>query len=338
MIELITGKPGSGKTYLAVQRMLELPVGKYVIWSNIAGLNVDSFPEPSMFKQIPDDIRHWCQKETQIEYAEACREKYGRPMLVVIDEAQMVFSEKDSGLKGWLSWHRHLGQDIWLIAQHNRMLHQDYVNLAEYEIRALKSSLLNMLVYQYRMGGEAFKTMRRRRDRRVFEAYRSFDQSEVAKASFKLYYWGLAALILVILSVLFFNNRFAAATVGVDRNREKLVGPGSSEKVKSVSPAGVKMAAPVVDKWETLSFAGVLGNKVLVQCSKGLVDLGDAVEAKYLMLEASSSGCIVWSEGKKRVLRRTDKGRQADEAKERGVLPHERSGNVDRGKQAWIGG
>ena len=114
MIELITGKPGSGKTYLAVMRLLEVPVGKYVIYTNIKGLKPEKFAEPSMVKTIPEEDASWFTKEKQVEWSEAVREKYGRPMLVVIDEAQMIFGEKNQGYKGWLSWHRHLGQDIWL--------------------------------------------------------------------------------------------------------------------------------------------------------------------------------------------------------------------------------
>ena len=199
MIELITGKPGSGKTYLAVMRMTALPAGKYVVFHNIAGLKPECFPEPAMMKEIPaGSLENWVTRASQEQFAEAVKEKYGRPMLVVIDEAQMLFGERNEQRKSWLSWHRHLGQDVWLIAQHYRMIHSDYYNLCEYEIRALKSLLVNMLIYQYRTGGEAFKTMRKRKDPKVYAAYRSFDASEAQKPAFHLVYWIVGLMVVAI--------------------------------------------------------------------------------------------------------------------------------------------
>lgn len=175
MIEIITGKPGAGKTYLAVMRLLALPLGKYCVYHNIEGLKSECFPEPEMLRYIePDSIQRFVTRKVQDEYAAAVRDKYDRAMLVVIDEAQMLFGEKNEQRKAWLSWHRHLGQDVWLIAQHYKMIHSDYYHLAEYEIRALRSMLLNQMLYQYRVGGEAFKTMRKRKDPKVYAAYASF--------------------------------------------------------------------------------------------------------------------------------------------------------------------
>lgn len=318
MIEVITGKPGSGKTYLAVQRMMELPLGKYVIWHNIDGLNAEAFPEPSVVRSIPSDLRSWCQKSNQIEWAEACREKYGRPMLVVIDEAQMTFADKNDGLKGWLSWHRHLGQDIWLICQHSRMLHQDYFNLAEYEIRAVKSLVLNMLVYQYRMGGETFKTIRRRRDRKVFAAYRSFDQTEASKPSFKLVYWGVGLIVLCVGGFFLLQKSFADnAKVYEDKKPPgQTKGSGSRDRAYHQSAAVDKP----VDLWETISYSGVVGNRVLVQKldSGFLTDLGEAVREKYALVEASGRSCVVVTANGRRTVRKLPLLVGKDEALESG--------------------
>lgn len=303
MIELITGKPGSGKTYLAVQRLLELPVGKYVIWHNIAGLKPEVFPEPHMIKEIPADLKAWGTKENQIEYADACKEKYGRPMLVVIDEAQMVFGEKNADLKAWLSWHRHLGQDIWLIAQHAKMLHQDYVVLAEYEVRAVKSMILNMLVYQFRVGGETFKTARRRKDTRVFQAYRSFDHGEVSKRGFNLLYWSIALGVLALGGFAWVQyGFFSKAEVAVSSVGKGLRG----DVLRRDEVVSKGRAVEAVDIWEELSYAGVVGNKVLIQRVKGgkLLDLGDVIGMKYGLVRAGTRSALVVTEQGQRELRR----------------------------------
>lgn len=334
MIELITGKPGSGKTYMAVQRLMELPLGKYVIWHNIAGLRSEAFPEPSLVKMIPDDVKAWCAKENQIEYAEACKEKYGRPMLVVIDEAQMVFGEKDAGLKGWLSWHRHLGQDIWLIAQHSKMIHTDYVVLAEYEIRAVRSMVLNMLVYQYRIGGETFKTLRRRRDKRVFAAYRSFDQGEVSKPAFKLVYWAVALLLMAVggfgvLQYGYFGKGAEASQVPVVERVRK----GRAVDV-------VKEVPKPVDVWEELSFAGVVGSKVLVQEKSGvLVDLGDVVRKKYMVVNAGARWVdVMTEEGRKTIRKRPVLLDNLGDSERGGTVPGSDSQRQRRKKDGSVGG
>jgi len=294
MIEIITGKPGSGKTYLAVSRMLELPVGKYVIWHNIKGLKPESFPEPAMVKCIPDDVVTWCGKANQIEWADACQEKYGRPMLVVIDEAQMIFADRNKDLKGWLSWHRHLGQDIWLIAQHSRMLHQDYFNLAEYEVRAVRSLLLNFLVYQYRMGGEAFKTVRKSRDKKVFAAYQSFDQTEVAKKSFRLVYWVGAFVLMAVLAFWGLMHWFSAGAASASERKSPAVSArGSSRSASASAPGpGLKPDLPP-DPWKEVSYQGAMGTKVFVSYQGHLMDLGDAVEEPYHIEKVSTSSCVV---------------------------------------------
>lgn len=315
MIELITGKPGSGKTYLAVQRMMELPLGKYVVYHNIAGLNPDKFPEPSMIKQIPDDLKTWCCKERQIEWADAVKQKYGRPMLVIIDEAQMVFGEKDSGLKGWLSWHRHLGQDIWLIAQHIKMIHMDYTNLAEYEIRAVRSMVLNMLVYQYRMGGETFKTMRKRRDQRVFKAYRSFDQNEASKTPFKLIWWGAAVCALAVGGFFLIQYQFSSKA----SEAQAAVAKKGPIAVKESSKSNDAPGGKVKDPWDEISYAGVMGGKIMVQKvgSGSLMDLGVAVRQRYFVVSASANSAVIWLPTGERTINRVPLGVQGDEAEVR---------------------
>lgn len=315
MIELITGKPGAGKTYLCVMRLMELPVGKYVIYTNIDGLRSDAFPEPNMVKAIPEDIPIWCTKEKMIKWSDAVKEKYGRSMLIVIDEAQMWFGERNTELKGWLSWHRHLGQDIWLIAQHSRMIHLDYVNLCEYEIRAMKNTIFNMFIYQYRIGGESFKTVRKKRDRKVFDAYRSFDLKEEKKKGSNLVYYcvgfGVTGLLVFILGVRWFAGKAEASKLPTPRQVERTVSKKHAPEPKVEEP---------VDPWETIAYAGVVGDRVLVQriSGGGLCDLGEVVHERYGVLNASGRRCeLVVAGGKKRVLVRKPLVAPKDEAEER---------------------
>lgn len=316
MIELITGKPGAGKTYLAVMRLLELPVGKYVVYTNIDGLRADAFPEPNMVKRIESDIPSWCTKANMTKWSEGVQSKYGRNMLIVIDEAQMWFGERNQELKGWLSWHRHLGQDIWLIAQHSRMIHLDYVNLCEYEIRAMKNTIFNMFLYQYRIGGESYRTVRKKTDQKVFGAYKSFDLREEKKKGSNLVYYaigfGVLGLTLFIGGVKWFSSKANASVPvplrGVERVKER-------ERVHKKESLAV-----VVDPWETISYAGVMGNVVLVQRMDGggLCDLGQVVNERYGVVRSNGKMCeVVTGKGVKRVIHRKSIRVEGDAAEER---------------------
>ena len=71
--------------------------------------------------------------------------------LFVIDEAHNFFQTKDDVLVWWLTYHRHLYQDIFLITQNLALIDRKYKPLAEYFYKAVPSSLrLNKKVFKYK--------------------------------------------------------------------------------------------------------------------------------------------------------------------------------------------
>lgn len=308
MIEVITGKPGSGKTYLAVLRLMELEKGKYVVFHNIDGLKHEKMPEPEHYRYVPpDDLPQFITRAKQEEYATAVREKYDRAMLVVVDEAQMYFAERNDARKGWLSWHRHLGQDVILICQHYKMIHGDYYNLAEYEIRALKSLLLNQMVYQYRVGGETFKTMRKGKKASVYAAYQSFQGGEVAKRGFKMLYWLGGGVLLVVVLWLLLMRTLGGKVEAATEKKEVKSAKGVSATVKKVDEKKKS------DPWEGCSYQGVMGGRVLVSYEGALLELSEVVGQKYLLVDAGARGCQVMTVDQKyHVVRRRAQERGAD--------------------------
>ena len=67
-------------------------------------------------------------------------------ILLVIDECQLLFNSRDWGKKGRDAWlrfftlHRHLGYDIILVAQFDRMIDRQIRSLIEYEYKHRKVS------------------------------------------------------------------------------------------------------------------------------------------------------------------------------------------------------
>ncbi|WP_323884914.1 zonular occludens toxin domain-containing protein [Aeromonas caviae] len=110
MITLITGRPGSGKSLLAVEMILENATAERIrpLFCNIDGLDFDKlrcFPldDPTTWPDLPAGS------------------------LVVIDEAQRVMPPRASGAKApahvdFLNEHRHAGLDVILITPDPKLI------------------------------------------------------------------------------------------------------------------------------------------------------------------------------------------------------------------------
>lgn len=140
MISLYSGTPGSGKS---------LDVARTLYWSVRNGKQcICNFPiNTARYKKYPDNFHFWDNSqltpERLTEFAEEINQKRGKvkenSILLVIDECQLLFNSRDWGRKdrsSWLSFftlHRHLGYEIILVAQFDRMLDRQIRALIEYE-------------------------------------------------------------------------------------------------------------------------------------------------------------------------------------------------------------
>lgn len=141
MISLYSGTPGSGKS---------LHVAKTIYWWVRAGNPcICNFPVATeKIKLSRKQDFHFVREdeltpEYLVKFAKDFIKKNGKPkegsILLVIDECQRIFNARDWGQKGradWLSFftlHRHLGYDIILIAQFDRMLDRQIRALIEYQ-------------------------------------------------------------------------------------------------------------------------------------------------------------------------------------------------------------
>ena len=145
MIESYTGTPGCGKTYHAVYEMWEvLKYGGTVI-TNIPL----TLPKKGLFQRGEYDYNFWETMEITpkrlIDYSEKRRKELGVErlredcILLVIDEAQLLFNCRDWNARGRGEWvkffqlHRKLGYHIVLVTQINKMLDRQIQGLLEYE-------------------------------------------------------------------------------------------------------------------------------------------------------------------------------------------------------------
>ncbi len=116
--------------------------------------------------------------------------KQGKSSLVyVIDEAQVYFRKgqekalKEKEVYRYFEYHRHWGQDIYLVTQNIKKLPSDIVYLPEYTITAVPRirSIGAGFRYHWMASGERIKTEVRRKDQAVFALYKSMDVAEQEK-------------------------------------------------------------------------------------------------------------------------------------------------------------
>lgn len=192
MFLFYTGKPGTGKSYKVVYDLFSVD-GKYYVLHNIDGLKHDHFKHPHLFRdwrEFVDDyndtksVLQIFNEEWQKDFCARVNEKYGLPVLVIVDEAHRWFDKTKKAAKAWLSFHRHLGQDIWFVTQKQTMIATDYRGLAELEKRAKNTFLFNLpfyFVYQKRSGPDSCGYEKARKSKKVFSAYKSFELTTGSK-------------------------------------------------------------------------------------------------------------------------------------------------------------
>lgn len=142
MMSLYSGTPGSGKSLHTADRLLNRM--RYVSAPNIVNFPCDfsQIKKPKGTYIYVDNcdltVSYLLNFSKNYEVQIGRRIKEGE-ILLVIDECQLLFNSRDWGRKDraeWLSFfsqHRHLGYDIVLIAQFDRMLDRQVRSLLEYE-------------------------------------------------------------------------------------------------------------------------------------------------------------------------------------------------------------
>lgn len=241
MITLYSGIPGSGKTYKMVAE-LSRQKDKYYVVHNIDGLQEGYLGDYGInfLKYCEDqkiDIVEFFSKEYQIEFTKAVLEKYNRPVLAIIDEAHEWFSVNSKNLKMWLSYHRHLNQDIWLVAHRSTNIPAMYRSFIEVEYRAKSGSFLNIpgfFFYNRILGGQQSGYIKERKSNKIFEIYKSQLIGKVEKKKTPKVMIVLVAGVVFGLSLFFFIPQFILANDPMDLKKLKKGGADADPAVVMV--------------------------------------------------------------------------------------------------------
>jgi zona occludens toxin len=193
MIQLITGIPGSGKSYFSVYKIIEhLNKGDIVI-GNVDGFNFYRYLKiysPDKFCayiDINDNLTRegsdFFRYERQVQFLEALAHKYKdfsyTKIVYFIDEAQRYLSSymKDSEVMYFFDYHRHLGVDIYLISQNSVKINRNITTLSacEYNAHAQSSMLIDSIFMYHQVVNEVvIRKIKLKKDEKVFACYSSF--------------------------------------------------------------------------------------------------------------------------------------------------------------------
>lgn len=242
MIVLLTGVPGSGKSYMAVKMISDLLKNKdNVVLSNIENFRIDRWKlyrdyqinrisdttfisiESGEYIDITKELTHLGSSFFNYNNIKKylSNEKFkNKNVYIFIDECQRFFPRwyKDTDVIYFFDYHRHLGINIYLISQSINKISPDIVALAEYELRAVPPSLKfkNMFVYKRIISGDIIGRQILKKDKRIFSLYKSFDvNNDITKVPYFVYFIPIF-FIISFLAIYFVYNRLSLIANGVN--------------------------------------------------------------------------------------------------------------------------
>jgi zona occludens toxin (predicted ATPase) len=188
MIRIISGNPGSGKSYYAVNYLRKfckfdkvyqtMNLEPYVLLiTNIDEIKVPHISWDDFVKKDLFNIDHLR------DYIEL---NHYRKVIIIIDECQRYFGNLRENEKFFFfEYHRHLGIDCFLILQTVAAIPKRLTELCEYIIRA-KSRVYAIVGFQYSLvdptNGDKISSIYLKKDLEVFKLYKSFNIDEDSKA------------------------------------------------------------------------------------------------------------------------------------------------------------
>lgn len=151
--------------------------------------------------------------------------------LFIIDEAHNYFDTKNDTLIWWLSYHRHLHQDIMLITQSFDLVFRRYLKFSEFYYQAVPSSLRvrgGVFTYNQYVKWQLFKnskvdSIKIKFNPEVYKLYGSGANTQGKKVILKFIFMGIVLLLVAALGISFFSSSWSKS----DSNSTNLSAPSS---------------------------------------------------------------------------------------------------------------
>jgi len=216
MIWLLTGVPGSGKSYFAVNMINDLieklskkekisyeeASKKLKLLHNVDGLKVGTVLETFCAERDIDPITIFTNKY-HIDNEEF------RGWTFVLDECQTLFPKnlRNEDVQRFFQLHRHYGIDVVLLSQDYKLVCPAISLLSEYQFRAVSDTanpLPGFFMYRQMVGWEQISRKFKRKKQKVFDLYKTadFDQKKVKRKARPMLIIFIVCSILAVLGIL----------------------------------------------------------------------------------------------------------------------------------------
>lgn len=248
-LRIITGVPGSGKTFYAVNHLAKnycSLVGdayelksKYKIVTNIEGLLLDSVDLESAINKVGSPEKFFSM-EVQKKVAEKYQ-KEKKSLVYIIDESQQFFHRRfyDRNVFSFFETHRHLGLDIYLVTQNVNLLAKDLLTLAEYEVRAIPRTLsIGGFNYLKKSNKEIIGRSFLRKNKKIFALYKSMTVKETEKIRSPYFKYIIPFIFLLILGCYLLSQSFFGRAMGINDATASISSSAVSQKSVSRSHSG----------------------------------------------------------------------------------------------------
>jgi zona occludens toxin len=177
----------------------------------------------TLLSQMEEIRQLYLSKGTDKQLLELADEFKLSNTLFIIDEAQNYFSDKNDTLSWWLSYHRHLHQDIILITQNLSLIYRKFLTFGEFFYKAVPSSLRlrgNIFTYHQYINYHLYKssytdTIKVKFSKEIYALYGSGANTQGKKVIYKFL---IIALVLFVLVVFVFKIFISSKMIKSDSN------------------------------------------------------------------------------------------------------------------------
>ena len=231
MLTLLTGTPGSGKTLLAIDKIIKINSNEAkefehieYIYNNIAGFKFEKYIDSKikneklefnkLYVHLSMLYKMFLQHENNDKLDDIlqnyCKEVNILNAYFIIDEAHNYFDNQDKVKNWWFTYHRHLNHEILLITQNKSLINTQYRNIPELFIKAQprsKAISKNVLRYfnytEYRMT-QKYSTTEIKVNKTYFDLYTSGNISNQKLVGKKIIYSFIIFIFTFILVFIYF--------------------------------------------------------------------------------------------------------------------------------------